>query len=309
MNSLQIQYFMEVVRQESFTHASRILYISQPSISRQIANLEAELGTALFDRTKSKAKLTDAGRMYYNLFENFTMQMEETALEISRMDNSMKGNLKIGFVEGWDINQIADSILEKFVSQHDSFDLDFRTYNFKELLANLQANELDGIICPTVLVEAVKNVQYVNLPELRNVMIYSAKHASPLNGESYEAEDFVNQRLFVLSKDETPVAREYCRNYFHSKGYELDIEEMPNRDSMLFEVSLDRGYAIFDVWTRAIHSETLKYYKLDIAMPICFAWKRKSGNPWIEVFANEINFHVTQEKERKIANRKKAADI
>lgn len=48
MNSQQIAYFLEVVRQGSFTKAAQVLYTSQPSLSRQIARLEDEFGAELF---------------------------------------------------------------------------------------------------------------------------------------------------------------------------------------------------------------------------------------------------------------------
>ncbi len=53
MNTQQIEYFLEVVRQGSFTKAAQILYTSQPSLSRQITKLEEELGTSLFNRSRS----------------------------------------------------------------------------------------------------------------------------------------------------------------------------------------------------------------------------------------------------------------
>lgn len=53
MNALQIEYFLEVANKASFTKASKSLYVSQSSISHQIAIFETELGVTLFDRTKS----------------------------------------------------------------------------------------------------------------------------------------------------------------------------------------------------------------------------------------------------------------
>ena len=51
MNQLQIEYFLAVARNRSFTRTAQELYVTQPAISRQISSLEAELGFTLFDRT------------------------------------------------------------------------------------------------------------------------------------------------------------------------------------------------------------------------------------------------------------------
>ena len=67
MNDLQIDCFLAVARNLSFTKAASELYISQPAVSRQIAALEDKLGFVLFDRSKRNIKLTKSVN-YFNLF-------------------------------------------------------------------------------------------------------------------------------------------------------------------------------------------------------------------------------------------------
>lgn len=305
MNSLQIQYFLEVAKQESFTKASRILYISQPSISRQISNLEEEIGISLFDRTKSGAKLTSGGKMFYDLFKNFIHETEETALKASQMMRETAGHLEIGFVEGWDLQRLARSLLEKFAREYKTFEIEFRTYTYKKLLAQLQLNEVDAIICPKALVETNSNIRCFNLIDLRNVLLFSSQHPKPLNGSFYTSKDFEKQKLYILNKDETPVARDFCNSYFRSKGCEVEIEEIHNRDTMLFEISMDKGYAVFDVWTRAIKDPGFQYIKLDISMPICIAWKVNNDDQMLHIFANEVLFYMNQIKQQRVEESKR----
>lgn len=59
-------YFIEIVKTGSMTKASEKLYISQPTISKLLRNLEAELGMELFDRHKRQMVLTDAGKAFYS---------------------------------------------------------------------------------------------------------------------------------------------------------------------------------------------------------------------------------------------------
>ena len=67
MNDLQIDYFMAVATNLSFTKTSEELYVSQPAISRQISQLEKELGTRLFRRNNQKTELTETGKLYFEL--------------------------------------------------------------------------------------------------------------------------------------------------------------------------------------------------------------------------------------------------
>ena len=64
MNDLQIDYFLAVARNLSFTKTAEEMYVSQPAISRHISHLEKELGFALFDRSKKTTQLTPAGGLF-----------------------------------------------------------------------------------------------------------------------------------------------------------------------------------------------------------------------------------------------------
>ena len=69
MNLIQIRYFVSVADNMSFTQAAKKLYISQPSISKQVAALEDELGIKLFRRTGKAPQLTSAGELLYHDFK------------------------------------------------------------------------------------------------------------------------------------------------------------------------------------------------------------------------------------------------
>ena len=60
MNTMKIRYFVEVARCGSFSEAARRLYTAQPNLSKQIAQMEQELGFALFARSRRSVKLTEA---------------------------------------------------------------------------------------------------------------------------------------------------------------------------------------------------------------------------------------------------------
>lgn len=65
MDFKHLEAFVEVVKYQSFTKAAKALFLAQPSVSGQIQQLEAELGTRLFDRTTKSIRLTDAGEALY----------------------------------------------------------------------------------------------------------------------------------------------------------------------------------------------------------------------------------------------------
>ena len=81
MNHRQIQYFLSVAKYLSFSKAAEAHYTSQPSISRQIALLERELGFQLFIRNKHNVQLTPSG---WILFEEFGALYEKAAAAVEK---------------------------------------------------------------------------------------------------------------------------------------------------------------------------------------------------------------------------------
>ena len=76
MNSLEIQYFLTIVKYGSFTEAAQALSVSQPAISKQIRQLEAELGCSLFARSGRALSLTEAGQAYHAYFQQCRFQLD-----------------------------------------------------------------------------------------------------------------------------------------------------------------------------------------------------------------------------------------
>ena len=76
MDIQHLKYFVEVVRQESFTRAAAQLFVTQPMLTLSIKQLEESLNVLLIERTSKSFHLTDAGRILYERAQEFLMQYE-----------------------------------------------------------------------------------------------------------------------------------------------------------------------------------------------------------------------------------------
>ena len=96
MEIRNLEYFLEVVRTKSFTKAAQNLFITQPTISRMIKNLEDELEVVLFERLGKGVELTDAGRTILFQAQNIVSSVHSLSDELADVMQLKKGQIKIG---------------------------------------------------------------------------------------------------------------------------------------------------------------------------------------------------------------------
>ncbi|WP_394238098.1 LysR family transcriptional regulator [Niallia oryzisoli] len=97
MELRQIQYFIEVAKREHVTDAAVHLHVAQSAISRQIFNLESELGVDLFIREGRNVKLTPIGRMFLEQMEEAVTILDNARRQVSEYLDPEHGTIRIGF--------------------------------------------------------------------------------------------------------------------------------------------------------------------------------------------------------------------
>ena len=122
----QLKIFWAVAQAKSYTKASKILGLAQPSLSQQISKLEEELGSKLFNRGFSKINLTDAGDYLYTKAEQIIVSIEEAEEGLKEFSSNTRGILKIGM-----LSSVARNILPLTMQL------------FSDILPNIEINVLE----------------------------------------------------------------------------------------------------------------------------------------------------------------------
>ena len=91
-----LRYFLTVAREENITKAAEVLHITQPALSRQLAQLEEELGVKLFDRGTRKITLTDEGMLLRRRGEEIVQLVAKTENELIEQERLLEGKITIG---------------------------------------------------------------------------------------------------------------------------------------------------------------------------------------------------------------------
>ena len=105
-----LRYFLEIAREENMTRAAERLHISQPSLSRQVKELETELGKKLFVRSSYSIHLTEEGMLLRKRAEDLLAMADKITNEFQTMDDITGGDVYIGCAESYLIKYLAQAV-------------------------------------------------------------------------------------------------------------------------------------------------------------------------------------------------------
>ena len=111
METRVLRYFLESARQGSITKAAQLLNVTQPTMSRQLKDLEYELGETLFQRTNYAIKLTPAGELLYKRAEDIIGMIDKTKHDFESFNkNECEGDIAIGCAESKNVKYLAKCV-------------------------------------------------------------------------------------------------------------------------------------------------------------------------------------------------------
>ncbi|GIZ07998.1 LysR family transcriptional regulator [Flavobacterium sp. UMI-01] len=146
MELRHLKYFLKLAEELSFVRAADKLCISQPPLSRQIKELETELGATLFVRNNKRVALTDAGKYYQNEIQELIQNLERINTTTQKISNNQSGEFRIAYVSSTFSGAISNLI--EFLSTEYPY-VNFRLYEVPTIkqIAALEAGKIDlGII-------------------------------------------------------------------------------------------------------------------------------------------------------------------
>lgn len=140
-----LTYFVTIVQQKSITQAAESLHITQPTLSRQIKELEEELGVTLFIRGNREIQVTEEGHYLYNRALEILSLVEKTEQTI-RQDEEVTGTIAIGAAESQSLDVIATAIKE-LTDTYPKLQFSIVSGNADEIQEKLDSGLLDvGIV-------------------------------------------------------------------------------------------------------------------------------------------------------------------
>ena len=197
MQIQQLRYFLAVAEVRHFTRAASRLRVAQPSLSKQIAALEADLGTSLFSRARGNVTLTPAGEALLPLARRILADVDTARREVQDLTGLRRGRIRIGATPSLLGSLLADALarfhagfggIEMFVAQGGS----------RDLVRDLASGELD--LAVIVLPLQTGDPSLETLPILREELVIAAPPSAPPphRGRYVHVSDLASHRLVMF---------------------------------------------------------------------------------------------------------------
>src|SRR2546429_5575453 len=117
MDLRQLRYFVTVAETESIAQAAEALHISQSPLSRQILQLEHELGLKLFERAKQRIHLSPEGKVFLEEARDLLTQATRVRAQAESLASGRSGRLTIGYVDGAMHSGLLAALLQRFLKR------------------------------------------------------------------------------------------------------------------------------------------------------------------------------------------------
>ena len=150
-----LRYFLAVARENSFTRAAKYLHITQPTLSRQLMDLEEELGQKLLNRETHYITLTPEGMLLRKRAEEILAMVQKTEAEFNSIGENIAGDIYIGGGESEAMNLVADAITEL----HEAYP-DIRYHIYTGVAGDVMERLDNGLLDFGVLLQPVDIARY-----------------------------------------------------------------------------------------------------------------------------------------------------
>lgn len=214
-----LRYFLAVAREGSVTGAANVLHVTQPTLSRQLKDLEGELGTRLFVRHSHSVSLTPDGMRLRKRAEEVVDMIEKTEAEFAVKEKNVGGDIHIGAGETRVMRHVAE-IISDIRDEHPNVHIRLHSGNLEDVTERLDKGLLDfGVLIQPA---DLSRYDYVNLPEKDVWGVLTRRDSSLATRPAITRQDLLEEPL-ILSRQ--AIRRTSAKNEF-IEWFKDDFEKL-----------------------------------------------------------------------------------
>ena len=293
MELRQLRYFVAVAEELNFRRAAEKLYMQQPPLSRQIRQLETELGVELFYRTKRSVTLTEAGLAF---LDEAKLTLAQAQRAINSVQPKTSDTLKIGF-DLCAFDRVIPDLIHQFRQQYPQTEVNLTEMSKEKQIAALSNERIDLGFCYAPITQ----------PKLEWITILSEPLAVvlPLNHdlaqhEQIELRSLQNESFILCPQNTKPDVRQQIEQMCIDAGFKLKIAQEASPPEVLLRlVELGMGISLIAAGSQLRHRAKVVYRPLFASIPklkIAAVWHRHRQS----IVLNDLKGWIKQHCDRRL---------
>ena len=244
MNLSQAEYFLTVAEQQSFTLAAKMLYVSQPALSKQISLLEQELGTKLLLRNNKRVCLTEAGKVFQEDLKKIMNDLEEAKDRVRKIGSMEKKQIRIGCFDGIIVDDFLPDILEKIKGSDKEISLELERGTFQEIRKKLAEDKVDIIFTMGFEKDSLYAYCSRDIIARRGGLIYSEILE---DRKRKTIDDFKNMALLLMDPAVSPGGYHQQLKFAGELGLDpVTVKPMKDMMTLITYLEMGKGFAFLD---------------------------------------------------------------
>ncbi len=295
MELRHLRYFTAVVEWKGYREASRRLHVSQPAISRTIADLEDELGLKLFARTKRAAELTQEGEIFYPEAVQALARTEAAIQTAKRAANGEIGNLSIGFL-GSATSAFLPELVRVFKAQHPGVRLSLQELTPLQQEAAFEKGLIDlGFTRPLTPGQnkTFSSRMLYSDPMMVVLPVSMSAKARRAKTKSVRLADLAKESFVLFHREGAPSLFDTITRMCNKAGFSPKVDCEPDlMQTVLTIVAADQGISIVPACVRNLRSDGVCFHRLqsdDVRVELVVAWKKQAPSIALRAFLGVID--------------------
>jgi DNA-binding transcriptional LysR family regulator len=291
MELRHLRYFVAVGEEQHYGRAARRLCVAQPALSRQIQNLEEEVGFKLFERLPRGVKLSAAGKLFLQDARRILQEVNEAAGRAGRVARGLSGTLRVGFTENASWRGVVPDSFRRFREQQPDAELQLQPAASLEQLEAIRSGRLDA---------GFVNFMPQSDPELDQLLvaIHHIELAAPKRHaltklKKLRLRDLTEVPFVWFPRWASPAFYDRLMHECYRGGLRSPrvVQEGLNEATILSLVStgLGVGWVLGTArWRSPDTVVILPVVDLNMPLSLVLAWRRDNASPLLAHFVGEV---------------------
>lgn len=291
MELRHLRYFVAVGEEQHYGRAAQRLHVAQPALSRQIQDLEEEVGFQLFERLPRGVKLSAGGKLFLDDARRILQQVNDAAARAARVARGQSGTLRVGFTENASWHGVVPDSLGRFRERQPDAELQFHPAGSVDQVENIREGRVDAGF---VFNLSKDDEELDQLPVAIQHVELAAPKGHPLRKiRKLRLRDLVDVPFVWFPRREAPAFYDRLMHQCYRGGLKSPriVQEAANEATILSLIAHGMGVGWVNETTRwrcPKQVVILTVTDLRMPLPMALAWRKDNTSPLLAGFIADV---------------------